>query len=80
MALYKTSETSALVGKVVQCQDGIINIDIYKRERGKFVSSGQQITCDITKCLPGSFPLTNSGNIPQNISSRLSSHGIILDT
>ena len=78
IAICKTSDSTAFLGKVLESFDEKLKLCVLRKERLQYIPTAQEETVNMTSCLPGTFSLTKSGSLPQHVKTTLNNHGLKL--
>ncbi|XP_071151155.1 uncharacterized protein, partial [Mytilus edulis] len=64
------------IGKVIERCDEELTVKVFKRMRGQYLETEEEVKIHVTKCFCGSFDLTNSKNIPLRIKEKIANNHI----
>ncbi|XP_076084154.1 uncharacterized protein LOC143054941 [Mytilus galloprovincialis] len=64
------------IGKVIEKCDEELTVKVFKRMRGQYLETEEEVKIHVTKCFCGSFDLTNSKNIPLRIKEKIANNHI----
>ena len=71
MVVFTSKPDEASIGKVIQVDEDMLEVEEYRKAYQKYSSTGKKFHVQISRCLPGGFELTNSGAIPVSIKRQL---------
>lgn len=78
MVVVKISKTEVKIGEVRNVNGEDLELDIFKRNRGCFMSTDHIVIVKSSSCFATGFQLTNSKNIPSKIKERIAQENLKL--
>ena len=78
MVIYKTSQSEAKVGKVVDISENKVDLQLYEKRNQQYTQTVQAITVDVSACFPGGFQLTNSNRISLSAKRKTEHSGLLI--
>lgn len=71
MVVVKMSATTVSICEIraICCEE--LEVEIFKRKKGSYQSTGKRLNIGIKSCFPSGFKLTNSKNIPLKVNDKI---------
>lgn len=78
MVVVKISKTKVNIGEVRSVNGEDLELNIFKRNKGRFTITDHIVSVKISSCFATGFQLTNSKNIPSKIKERIAQENLKL--